>query len=78
MGLSEEGEDGAIVFEAVRTYLVESLFAAVTERGVPKIMPEGDSFCKILVKSHAAGNSSRYLRDLKGVSESSSVVVAYR
>ena len=56
-----------IVIEATRHQLVQHLFASVSKRCVPEIMPKRDRFGKILIKVKYLRHSARYLRHLKGV-----------
>ena len=65
-----------IMLEPVRTNVIEHLFAAVSERGVPEIVSECDSLGQIFVEPHAASYGSRDLRDLKCVGQARPVVVA--
>ena len=50
-----------IVNESAGVYPVKDFFADMSERSVPEIMTECDSFCKVLIIGKDPGNSTGYL-----------------
>ena len=57
---------------------VERTLTCMAERGVSEVMTECNRLSQRLVKSEADRNSPRNLSDLKGVGQSSSVVITLR
>ena len=64
--------------EPSRDHLIQRLLPGVPERGVAKVMAERDRFCQIFVETECLCNRSSDLRDLEGVGQARSVVIARR
>ena len=62
--------------EALGQAVVESLFADVAKGRVPEVVTEPDRLGQVLIQPQGTRDSARHLRDLEGVREASSVVVA--
>ena len=67
-----------VVFEPARIQFVERALTVMTERRMSQIVSQSDSLGQILVQPHGSGDSPRYLRDLKRVSQPRPVMVGFR
>ena len=67
-----------IVAKSAVANTVECTLTCMAERGVSEVMTECNRLSQRLVKSEADRNSPRNLSDLKGVGQSSSVVITLR
>ena len=65
-----------VVVETVRVELIEHSLSSVSERCMSEVVPEGNRFGEVLIELQGSRHSSCYLRDLKRMGKSCSVMVA--